>query len=76
MKKVISNNIKFYHEYINSCYVKGDDTLDYIFLVFPKIVSRKDRKAITRNNEKLGFVGTQFYSHEGQNIMVASEIDI
>lgn len=76
MKKIISNNIKFYHEYIHSCYAKSDDALDYIFLVFPKIVSRKDRKAITRNNEKLGFVGTQFYSHEGQNIMVASEIDI
>ena len=76
MKKVISNNIKFYHEYINSCYVQGDDTLDYIFLVFPDIVSRKDRKTIARNNEKLGFVGTQFFSHEGQNIMVASEVEI
>lgn len=46
MKKIISDNIKFYHEYINSCYVQGDDTLDYIFLVFPKIVSRKDRKLL------------------------------
>lgn len=76
MKKNISNSIKFYREYINSCLVKGDDTLDYIFLVFPDVVSRKDRKTIARNNEKLGFVGTQFYSHEGQNIMVASEIEI
>ena len=76
MKKIISNNIKFYHEYINSCHVQGDDTLDYIFLVFPDIVSRKDRKTITRNNETLGFVGTQFFSHEGQNIMVASEVEI
>ena len=76
MKKNISKSIKFYHEYINSCYVKGDDTLDYMFLVFPNIVSRKDRTTIARNNEQLGFVGTQFYSHEGQDIMVATETEI
>lgn len=68
-----NKNIEWYNDYIDINGYTEDNLPEFLFLVFPYKLSKRDCRMITKENEKLGYNTTKFYKK--QTIMVSNNND-